>query len=287
MTTIDSSNYKNTNSKILIECDLRSSDKCKGVYLKSYRYIIKSRNKNSNKDICTYCYNKSINIGKRNGAYVHNKNHEFFEDIDTELKAYLLGLIAGDGSIDKSGKRITLYSQIIPDVESLHLLRNAVCPSAKIFNDEGTGSIKINSVKIVDDVCRHLKLSPGKKSYKVSIPDLNHDLIRHFIRGLMDSDGCIVSPLAKCTSPRCKITSYSYKMKKEIGEFCDDLSINNYINDVDIYFSGQYAMKFMSLLYDDSSFSLTRKRCLYKMWSTWVPYMGTAFKKRKPYTIHT
>lgn len=280
MVTLDLLNYRNSNSKILIECDLNTSDKCKKRYEKIYRYVLKSRSKNDGRDICTYCYNKSINIGNRNGAFRHKKNEDIFSIIDSEIKAYLLGLIAGDGSIENTGKRLVLYANEC-DSSSLTLAKSFISPTIQVCQDNKCMLIKINSTKIVSDVCNHLKIHPGKKCYSLSLPKFTDELIWHFLRGLMDSDGWISNPHKGCTSPRCKITSYSDELRLDIYNFCLRYDICSSIGPHDIYFTGKYALEFMTHTYNNSNFYLSRKFDRYKIWSTWIPQRGTSVRPRK------
>lgn len=198
---------------VLIECDFKLSDKCKGIYKKIYKNILKCRENNNGKDRCIYCFNSSTKIGKDNYNFKYNKNENYFENIDSELKAYLLGFIAGDGCIKKDG--LALENHIL-DIEILDLFKNNISPDSKYhkhqdpIRGENTICLKIFSMKIVKDLLKHLKLkSHGKKSDKISIPDLPIDMKWHFIRGLFDSDGSIISPLAKSRSPRSSICSTS------------------------------------------------------------------------------
>jgi hypothetical protein len=266
--------------KILIECDLKTSEKCRGQYMKEYRFVLESRQKNHGKDICTHCYNKSIAVGKMNGASLHDKNETFFENIDTELKSYLLGLIAGDGSLENTGKRLILYANKT-DSESLILLKNAVAPTITLFTDENCMCVKINSTRIVSDVCKHLKISPGKKSHSLSLPDIEPPLLWHFLRGLVDSDGSISTPYSGCTSPRCKITTSSQQLIQDIKELCLKHDINSCVCKMDIYFVGKHALSFLNKIYSESSYQLTRKYKRYTVWKTWIPNYGTAVRPRK------
>jgi hypothetical protein len=216
-----------------------------------------------------------VNVGERNGAFVHRKNETCFLEIDSEIKAYLLGLIAGDGSIDN--KRIALHANK-NDVESLNLLRSFVAPTLNIVPDENCLSVKINSTRIVEDICGHLRIVPGKKCYSLSLPNLPDELMWHFIRGLSDSDGSITNPWFGCTSPRCKITSYSDAMRFDIEKFCDKYDINSCVGKTDVYFVGRHALSFLNHIYENSNFSLSRKFELYKIWKTWRPYKGTCVR---------
>ena len=55
-----------TDEKVLVECDFKISLKCKGVYFKIYKNILKCRENNEGKDRCQYCFNAITKSGKNN-----------------------------------------------------------------------------------------------------------------------------------------------------------------------------------------------------------------------------
>lgn len=267
-------------SKILIECDIQTSPKCKGRYTKGWRSVLKTRKKHDGKDVCIYCHNKTFNTGSKNGAFKYRKNESFFNEIDSELKAYLLGLVAGDGSIEGTGKRVTLHANA-SDIESLELFKKSLSPEAPIMNDEGCYNVRINSTNIVSDICQHLQIDPGSKCNLLSLPPIPNEHLWHFIRGLIDSDGWISDPSKGCTSPRCKLTSASIKLLTDLQELCNQSFINSSLGHMNLYFTGIHAQNFMNTIYDDSRFYLTRKYDRYLIWKTWVPHYGTVCRPRK------
>lgn len=269
-----------TTDKVLIRCDFNLSKKCKGTYIKNYRNVLKCKENNNGLDRCCYCFNTQTKSGQQNYNFKYDKISNYFSKIDSELKAYLLGWVAGDGSIKIDG----LYFSIHPvDIEILFLIQKNISPDSPITyrQDDNTVNIKIHSVEIVDDLCKILKVKPGKKSHIISMPKINKKLIRHFLRGLFDSDGSIPDIFGLNTNPNINLSSTSFIIKKEISNLCNKLSINNCITETMIHFWGSNAIKFCDHLYLNSNFSLTRKRCLYKMWKTWIPFCGNAFRSRK------
>jgi hypothetical protein len=278
MVTIDKSNYKNVDSKILIECDIQSSEKCKKQYLKGYRFVMKTRSKHDGKDVCTYCHNKTFGIGKNNGSFKHPKDTTFFESVNTELKAYILGLIAGDGTVSR--KRVTLYANA-QDKESVELFKQALVLTAFITDDEGCYSVRVNSTKIVRDICHVLRIEPGSKHIMLTMPELDDDLMWHFIRGLIDSDGSVSDPNKGCTSPRCKLTSNSKALLSELKDFCLKYGINSSLGKVDLYFVGVHAQAFMRKIYYCSKYNLPRKYSRFLIWDTWKPGYGSCVRLRK------
>ena len=132
----------------------------------------------------------------------HFFNEDYFENIDTEDKAYWLGFIAADGCIIKCSSYNSYRLQIsisINDIE--HLEKFLKCIEAddieiKTFKSTGFSSnrknedmamVRLNSVKL----CRDLEKYNihERKSHDIEIPDLNNDMMVHYLRGFIDGDG--------------------------------------------------------------------------------------------------
>lgn len=271
--------------RVLIECDYKHTDKCKNQYTKIYKCIIKTRENTGGKDRCISCFNSMTKTSGQNYNYKYNKTENYFENIDTEEKAYLLGWVAGDGSIKKDGLFLSVHKK---DEYICNLFLNATKSNSKIKYREydNTANIRIHSVQIVKNLLKHLKLkSVGKKSNDIVLPDLPDDLIWHFIRGLIDSDGSIRDPSLGTISPACSYCSMSPKIRTQIVEFCNkfDIKCSELKSFPSIVWWGKNSLKFMSRLYDNSSFYLERKFLLNKEWQTWIPRKGTKnFKYSQP-----
>lgn len=273
-----------TDEKVMVKCDFKSSLKCKGTYEKVFRNILKGRQNNNGKDRCCYCFNTLTKTGSNNYNYKYFKDESFFENIDSEFKAYMLGWIAGDGHLKKDG----LYFSIHPiDIDILLLFKEQCKSNAPIKYDSRDNTVqwKLNSVKIVNDILNILELEkPGKKFDKIKIPSsFKEDLIWPFIRGLFDSDGHVATLNAKNTSPLCSLCTVSKEMQKNLTELLSKHNIkcvkpNDYSQ---IQILGKNCNLFLDKIYDHANFYLHRKKTLWKIWSTWKPFYGTIFKPRK------
>lgn len=129
----------------------------------------------------------------------HTLNINYFQNIDSEQKAYWLGLLWADGSMSKttprcSGKnRLTLtqnetnkyhLEQLRYDINSSKPLRQTKSSysSSKLF------TLEINCRKLCSDL-EYLGFTI--KDERKSIPNIPKHLIHHFIRGYFDGDGCL------------------------------------------------------------------------------------------------
>lgn len=211
--------------------------------------------------------------------------HTIFSDIKTELQAYILGFFAADGSVDEKRKTFRLKLQQ-DDSEIVYLVKDTICPDARIFSVEPyeiTGrnnkkyigkpqfGVDINSTFIVNDL---VNLGYGfKKTYsELHLPNIDKSLIRHFIRGYFDGDGSFSGNIRidKGKSPRkavkfC-ICSKGKTILEEIQKFFSLYNITTaiyYSKRDDLYLlntSSQKSVKLIfNLLYDDSNYYLQRK----------------------------
>lgn len=129
-------------------------------------------------------------------------NEGFFDQIDTEAKAYWLGFITADGCV-KSGRRdgrpdtvkIALGRK---DREHLAAFREAVGSEHPIRDGEHESygrvrehsEIAITSVRLADALI-DLGVTPRKSLTVRPCPAVSSDLARHYWRGLIDGDGWI------------------------------------------------------------------------------------------------
>lgn len=133
-------------------------------------------------------------------------NEHIFDEIDTEEKAYWLGFIFADGYISSStsGKHCYVFELSLKGDDYRHLEKfNSF--AGHIHNNVKIGDVMCNGVKCTR--CRwnvrsqHLWETLNsygcvpRKSLILKFPDKSifksEDLIRHFLRGYFDGDGCI------------------------------------------------------------------------------------------------
>lgn len=149
--------------------------------------------------------NKIAEVLKQNGIEVVNKHNQtkfdetVFDSIDTEEKAYWLGFIFADGNISsprKNGKPIYTFEICLQLQDTNHLYKfNAFMKHQK--NNVKTDSYRCRwsiTNKHLWETLNNYGCTP-QKSLTLEFPKLkifkDKSLIRHFIRGYFDGDGCI------------------------------------------------------------------------------------------------
>lgn len=154
------------------------------------------------------CSSSSINnLLKKNGVYTKKNpndyrkfkfNENYFEKIDSENKAYFLGLIYSDGCISRTTLRISLQDN---DGYILDKLLKDVGSNSKLYNikkrkntHQNQKLIVLSSKKMIHDL-EKLGVSP-KKSLVLEFPNkkqVPEEHFNHFIRGVFDGDGSVFS----------------------------------------------------------------------------------------------
>lgn len=133
-------------------------------------------------------------IGRYNKVQLFSPKlkEDFFENIDTEEKAYFLGLIITDGCVHKTRNKQASVSITLHDNDTylLERFKAAVNSNKKITNDgRGCSSIMILSDKMADDLAKY-GVVPNKSFATIFPKDIaNLDLYGHLLRGIFDGDG--------------------------------------------------------------------------------------------------
>lgn len=118
---------------------------------------------------------------------------DYFCEIDTEEKAYVLGLLMADGSI--FGNRLTLQLSG-EDGEMVERVKNLLCLSKKTLdlitykNPKYQNAHKLTIVnRRIADSLKNLGVVERKSVLLKEPKDLDSSLVRHLIRGYFDGDG--------------------------------------------------------------------------------------------------
>lgn len=148
-------------------------------------------------------------------------NQNYFSAITTETQAYLLGFIYADGSISSKATKYSAYLTVQlaeKDKEVLELMVSEIYPSKNILKTSaGYYKITIYSNKLVDDLL-NLGVKYKKTYEELSIPNIDSNLIHHFIRGYFDGDGSVWM-----SSPTAKRKQWGAEIITASKLFCDEL----------------------------------------------------------------
>lgn len=219
------------------------------------------------------------------GYYKYKINHNLFETVDSEEKAYWLGFIVADGNISKDTLSISLKWSDLPHLEKFKKFCTSEHPIRFVETVVGDKihqkcRIDIGNKKIVSDLLK-LGVTPRKTfTYQCDLLFLPESLFRHFWRGVFDGDGCIST-----TKNSKKNASENRSTHWMINLVNNEHVINNFVNFIrantetkaKIRKSAQNEKTFtfsaagvgniqtmLNLLYQNSSVFLDRKYELYQ-----------------------
>lgn len=138
----------------------------------------------------------------------NKKKHisNYFRTIDSEIKAYILGYLVADGSIEEStrkdrpSKLVRLrFGCVTEDDEILKLIQREIAPNNKLRyyqpkeqNHKQTTILQICDKELINDLRTLYNIQP-RKTYKndFNFPNIPKKYERDFIRGVIDGDGSI------------------------------------------------------------------------------------------------
>lgn len=217
-------------------------------------------------------------------------NQSFFENIDSEDKAYILGFICADGHIDTKYKRIVIALQD-SDYKILEKIRDAMNSNHPIHRHIKRKNpytktnhlvieqctIAINGKELIEPLV-NMGLN-NIKTYTLDRKIMNFvpkNLWRHFLRGYLDGDGNITWGKEYSSSKKYIIQVCGNR------DFLEHSYQTFYPSDCSIYkykiskqccvwklTDKRKVLEFLNLLYGDATIYLDRKYNTYKfaMWS--------------------
>jgi hypothetical protein len=263
---------KNNNIKITHKYDTLNKDDV----LKQYAI-----SKNIHK-VAEY-FNMSIGpitkILKMNGVNLTNRrydvNHDYFEVIDTEEKAYWLGFLFADGYIRerKSGNSLEMKLSV-KDKEHLLLFKNSINSNHKIVESvskvkyKGGTSISkmvclaIYSNKLVESIKKQGIHS--RKTFSIKKPNIDPELMNHFVRGYFDGDGSFTFNIKGKNTTNFACASEDFR-NYLISELLNNGIVIKHYGGIKLYIQNKIDNnKFYNYIYKNANVYLKRKKDKYE-----------------------
>lgn len=201
--------------------------------------------------------------------------HDFFERIDTEEKAYFLGMLMADGCVrHPEGWTPTIALELI-DLDVIEKFQTATNSDGKItrsdrkrrVGDNPTYTATIRSEKMAEDLAKYGVV--WNKTYdtqrlQCEIPE---SLRRHLLRGMFDGDGSIY--ISKEERWFVSLTNKHVTFLEDVQDWLQELipelkRVKTYDGKsvARITYSGRTAKKVCEALYTDAKVSMQRKQDL-------------------------
>lgn len=214
--------------------------------------------------------------------FVPNKKEhrsDYFKNIDSEVKAYILGYIVADGSIEESvrkdrpSKLVRLrFGCVSEDDEIIRLIQREIAPnnSLRFYQPSGnrkqTTILQICDKELINDLRTLYNIQP-RKTYDANFefPDIPKQFERDFMRGFIDGDGSVGN---RHFSMICNSPKFAEQIKDKFIEAIPGLKwvIYKEVRKTTHYWSlhFSYSIKvrkpIFDYLYKDATVFLKRKR---------------------------
>lgn len=202
-----------------------------------------------------------MKIRKSTGKVV---DENYFENIDSEEKAYLLGIFFC-GALLRPNKSSIYFKIRLDDREILDLISDKLCKENKVFianhkhfKNGTVAKLTISSQKIKNDLIK-LGLTESKTFSKY--PNLSKDLLPHFVRGVFDKFGYFDFSKNQTNNSPYRIIYLSENENNLIflSNLLTSIDINhNLKNRIEIA-SKENCLKFFDYIYKDANYKLARK----------------------------
>ena len=138
---------------------------------------------------------ENINTKRRNR---YTLDESYFENIDSQEKAYILGFLYADGYVGSEATNNIVISVAEQDVDILEKIIENIKFTGRLrkrnsyknsYNTSQQHFILNFSSKQMANTLRSLGFNQTKKDRIFQLPNIESSLIRHFVRGFFDGDG--------------------------------------------------------------------------------------------------
>jgi hypothetical protein len=228
--------------------------------------IIEKMIRSDHRTIKSVLANKGIHI--RSLSEISRKykfDYNYFDNIDTENKAYWLGFIVADGNISKEENDISVVSK---DEGHLYKLKNDLRAKNPVYyiKRDNTYYLRFCSKHTKDSLIK-IGVLPNK-SLIVTTPHIDKELERDFWRGVVDGDGWIsyyknqdIYCIGLCGSFDI-VSNFICFVTSKLGLIKKKPSSKN--NIYEVKYTGSRAKSISDLLYNGAGVYLERKMRMYE-----------------------
>ena len=222
----------------------------------------------------------NIPIYTKNQLYNPNLKEDYFETIDTEEKAYFLGLLLTDGNVhippSGSCQRQASISLCLDEKDQymIERFKEVIKTDTEIIKDNrpqksNTCTVAFRSDKMAEDLAKYGVVP--RKSTNSYLPKIDPELEHHMIRGILDGDGSVQARIDKTTGKFIHSVGFS-GTERLMTDIRDNMVEKLDVNENSVY---NYKDKQLSMitwgakddiqsiyhnLYDDSNIHLSRKK---------------------------
>lgn len=215
-------------------------------------------------------YEPFVPIDDYHNCKLEKYKSNYFDNIDNQDKAYMLGLFYADGNMKQDGYTFSITLQE-KDVEILKKINNLIESTHDIYfiksnnkNWQNCYKLTIYSKRICDALQYH-GIIPNK-SLKLQFPILPFELYKDFLRGYLDGDGNInkvnnhtITASFVGTENFCKNAQLLIENHLKINCSIMSASVNNNITKTLQIGGKNQVLTFLDWIYKDANLFLPRK----------------------------
>jgi DNA-binding MarR family transcriptional regulator len=275
--------YNNSVTRILRKRGIERNQAAPRITPEQTKYIIEQYQLGINSeelgrqlkiDSCTV-----LRILKRNNITVKSNSESkrqfeldetILDNIDSEEKAYFLGLLYSDGNVSKKNNDISIRL-LSKDKEVLQQLSNYFYGQDRITIAENKKKQEIATFRMVSKKLKQRLIEigcPPNKTFIIKYPEnLDPSLDRHFIRGVIDGDGSVFdykSPTISVTGTENLLFKMSEIIEQNLNIKCKIAKRLDYrlrdVNILDISYRGYSKFKILGeWIYNDATIKMQRK----------------------------
>ncbi len=197
----------------------------------------------------------------------HKVDEFYFNNIDSQEKAYILGIMFSDGNNYEKGYRIAIGMN---DKEVITFIKDQLKSDHQITRQKNSYRIDIvsqtMSKRLSQIGCK------SRKTYKLNFPSqsiIKYNLIKYFILGCFDGDGCIYKYsnntfLFHFIGTKSMCMGIKEHLEREVKVKISLRRVNGYTFLYSIYCNNrENIQKILQYLYKDALFKMIRKHNIY------------------------
>lgn len=218
-------------------------------------------------------------IELRRGSPYKHYNINFFDEYNPE-SCYWAGFIASDGYVRNDRDAVCLHI-CNDDISHLYKIKELTNYEGNISNSKRECSITFCGKWFSEKLFDNYNITP-RKTHNITISDkIPKEMLKHYIRGYFDGDGCISDNNGY---PHIDFSSSSEKLLKQLIGIFQDIGVQLQtkkgqpeINGIQINYSCSNAMKILKWIYKESTY-LTR---LDRKYNKYLSYLNKQYEKIK------
>jgi len=217
-------------------------------------------------------YLKKYNLKRQNPRHKYSLNHNYFDQINTHNKAYIIGFTLADGMvrIGKDNSHILKFDLSSKDICILKFIKKEldIKNTIKNYSRRKNNKILYSSILYINSkhlvkILINIGIKP-RKTWSDDIPNVPKKFRRSFLLGFFDGDGTIYFDNTKYKAPKIKFPCFVEKFLIKLRKSCNLDNIGGIYKDKEnaykwIIQSKKQCIDLYHYMYGNTDFYLKRK----------------------------